>query len=359
MADRRPSLLLIGSLVGWAVFGAWALFRPDVERVMGLDPVAGHVVVFFFLSLAAFSLAIRWLGVAKGLSSAFVVSLVAAAVSEWLQPILTETRQAQIEDLAGDAVGIVAALVATAVFYAGISSRRRREQLTALCCVVGLVVSGALIVADSDAVVAWRECRGVGYGTIDDVAGEPVIHVEGAEVRVGSNSAQPLGDGLIADDSVALRCSVLGDNAYTIVATVVPATTEPEGTTPKRIFTSSVGIEQSMYNTHIGQDFDELSIRIRSGNGRQWESVPGVFTAGQLVTVAVVVDGGEAEVFVDGEPRARFSLRGSSLIDWDPDYPILIGDEFTRDRTFEGEIVSVSFFDRALDSDDAVLAGPG
>lgn len=355
VANRRPSRWLFAALTGWAVFGSWALFRPEVDRVLGLDTIVGHVVVFFFVALPTFALLVRWMGFVRGLTVGLVVSVAVAGLSEWLQPILTETRQAQLADFAGDAVGIVAALVVTAILHPLIRSERRRERVVAMCCAIGLIGSAGLIVADTDPVRAWRECGGVGYEPIVDVASAPVIHVDGDEVQFADGVRRPLGDGVIAADSAALRCSVLADGAYTIVATVTPESIEMEGTPPKRIFTSSVGINFDEYNTHIGQDFDELSVRIRSGSSRQWESIPSVFEAGREVTVAVVVSDGRAEVFVDGASRAEFELEGSSLAEWDESYPILIGDEFTGNRTFVGDIATVSFFDRALDAGDPAL----
>lgn len=355
VATSRSSVALILALFGWAAFGSWALFRPNPD-VSGLEPAVGHVVVFFFVSLALFGLFLRPMGRFRGFLIGGGLLAAIAVVSELLQPILTETRRAQQGDLFANGFGIALALVASGLLAALLRTPKRRELATAVLCVAGLVVSGLVISIGADRIRSLFDCRGRGLDRIAAVNGEPIIHVDGQMVTVGDQQALPLMDGVVASNSTDLRCSVLRSGSYSIVATVVPESIESNG--PTRIFTSSRSTDLSQQNTHLGQDFDELSIRVRSGTSRQWESVPGVFVAGQRVTVAVVVADGQADVFVDGERRATFDLVGASFGEWDATYPILIGDEFTGDRAFEGDIESVSFFDRALDSADDVLTSP-
>lgn len=347
-------MVLSAVLLSWVVFGSWMLFRPDAG-VSGFDPIVGHVVVFFFVSVAAIGLLLRPLGRVRGLVVGALTAAAVGAVSEVLQPVLTATRQAQLSDFGGNLLGISGAVVASGVLAVALKKRSRREAVTAVLCIIGLVGSLAVMVIGGDRIHVALDCRGRGYEPVAEAEGGPVIRVDGESVWLGDADPIPLGDGLVLDDSTDLRCSVLRAGSYSIVATVVPDSIESNG--PTRIFTSSISTELDMYNTHIGQDFDELSIRIRSGDDHQWESVPGVFEAGQRVTVAVVVADGQAEAFVDGASVATFDLVGDSFAEWDASYPILIGDEFTRNRTFEGTIESVSFFDRALTSDDSELAG--
>lgn len=354
VANSRSSIALGLALLGWAAFGSWALFRPNPD-VPGLEPAIGHVVVFFFVSLALFGLFLRPMGRFRGFLLGGGLLAAIAVISELLQPILTETRRAQQGDFLANGFGIAAAMVVSGLLAALLRKPERRELATAVLCVAGLVASGLVISTGADRIRSLFDCRGRGLDRIAAVSGEPIIHVDRQVITVADQQALPMTDGVVAPNSADLRCSVLRSGSYSIVATVVPESIESNG--PTRIFTSSGGIQATEYNTHIGQDFDELSIRVRSGTSQQWESVPDVFVAGQRVTVAVTVAEGQAMVFVDGERRATFDLVGESFADWDETYPILIGDEFTRDRTFEGDIELVSFFDRALDGDDEVLTG--
>lgn len=352
MASRKSSRVLLAVTITWMAFGSWLLFRTDPES--GFDPLVGHVVVFFFVSAACFGLLLRPLGVVRGLLVGTTSILVVAGISELLQPILTATRQAQSRDLAANSAGIAAAFFLTAFLCSVLRDPGRRELSTALICGVGLVLSAAAIAVGGDRIDAVVTCWGRGLDGIESAEGAPLIRVEGESVRFGDETAQPLGDGIVAADSADLRCSVLESGSYSIVATVVPASTQTGG--PMRIFTSSESTNFSDENTHLGQEFDAISVRVRSNDELQWESVPGVFVAGERVTVAMVVANGQATVFVDGEQRATFDLVGESFNDWRGDFPILIGDEFTRDRTYEGDIEIVSFFDRALLEGDPALA---
>ena len=356
MASRRSSLFVLIALVAWAIFGSWALFRPNGDG-SGINPLIGHVVVFYFVALAAFGLAIRTFGVKTSLAVGGVVIVALSGVSEALQPIVTETRQAQVSDFAANLVGIAGALATSVLLAAVLRKPAWREVVTALLCVVGLAGSVSLLIIGADRVRVELECRGQGLDPIDVVAGEPIIHVVGQTATVGNGNVGQLDNGIVADDSADLRCSVMRSGAYSIVATVVPATTEVGG--PMRIFTSSISTRFNEENTHLGQEFDMLSVRVGYGGQLQWESVPEVFVAGERVTVAMVVGDGEVNVFVDGEWRAAFDLESNSFSTWDEAYPMLVGDEFTRDRTFEGGIESVSVFDRQLLASEAALLTSG
>lgn len=355
--------MLAAVLVLWALFGSWLLLRPGTPEVSGLDPAVGHVVVFLFVSLAGFGMATYRFGTATGLGIGVAAMVVAAGVSEWLQPIVTDTRQSQRADLIANGAGIAGALLVSVVLVVLVRGASRRAWITAGLCMVGFVASGAVTVFGfEDVRVAW-ECRNLGYRPIPGVDGSPIIHADGDQVALGASRRQAddtvaprvsiaADDGLIASDSRDLRCAVLRAGGFTVVATVVPESGSSDG--PTRIFTSSIGTNRGEINTHIGQDFDELSVRHRARSRYRSEFVPLVFAAGRSVTVAVAFDGVDAAVFVDGIQRTTFELQ-SSFLDWDPDFPVLIGDEATGDRTFQGEIVTLSVYDRALAPGDPLL----
>ncbi len=63
----RPNRVLLAVLVVWVVFGSWSLFRTEAGEVPGLEPVVGHVVVFFFVALAFLALVAQLLGLKRGL----------------------------------------------------------------------------------------------------------------------------------------------------------------------------------------------------------------------------------------------------------------------------------------------------
>lgn len=356
MAQQRSSRWLLAAVVAWAVFGVWLLFRPDPGSA-GFDPLVGHVVVFFFVSVAVLGAAIRPFGVVRGVAASGVAIVLVSLVSEMLQPVLTATRQAQVSDFGANGVGILGAAILTVVLVGAVRDVARRESLTAIVCLVGLVVSAGVVSVGGDRVATAISCWGKGLEVDSSVVDGPIIRVEGQTFSVGDGASLPLGDGLLIDDSADFRCSIVASDSYSVVATVVPESTETGG--PMRIFASSEGTRNDQQNTHLGQEFDMLSVRVGYDGGLQWESVPDVFVAGQRVTVAMVVGDGEVNVFVDGEWRASFALESDAFNQWDADFPILVGDEFSRNRTFEGAIESVLVFDRMLAEGDADLSAPG
>ena len=354
-------LLLV--LLLWTVLGSWGLFRPDTDDVAGVESSVGHVVVFFFVSLAVFGLSTRRFGVPLGLALGAMAVALVGGLSEWLQPIVTDGRLTQRADLVANAAGIGSAVVASILLIALVRNDRRRAWFVAAVCAVGLGVSSVISVVGLEGPRTAWECRNAGLEPLDGSLGSPIIEVEDGDVRVGATrDGEPardeeLVDGLVAGDSGDLRCSVLRGRGYSITATVVPASIESNG--PTRIFTSSNGTDFEEQNTHLGQEFDALSVRVRTDGGFFFDTVPGVFEAGEVVTIGVAVAEGRAVVFVDGAQAAILELDGSTYFDWDPTVPVLIGDELSRDRTFEGDILMVAVYDRALEAGDPALLPAG
>lgn len=348
VATRKTSLTLFAATLGWAVFGSWALWA---------DAVLGHAVAFFFFSLCFLGLAVQLAGAKRGLASAVVLLIGVAGASEYLQPRFT-SRPAEWADVVSDVIGVGVASVVVAIAAVAFRERSALWAVLGSLCLVALAGSLGLAASGSQRIEErFDQQFGCWRKGIEAVDGGPLIQIEGTSVRIGDESPQALGDGLIAADSTDLRCSVLESGGYSIVATVVPASIETGG--PMRIFTSSEGTQATQVNTHLGQEFAGMSVRIGFRDELQWETVPDVFVSGERVTVAMTVTAEQVEVFVNGELRATFDLAGELFAGWDGDFPILIGDEFTGNRTYEGEIESVSFFDRALVAGDLALTSEG
>ena len=70
-------------------------------------------------------------------------------------------------------------------------------------------------------------------------------------------------------------------------------------------------------------------------------------------------DGSEV-VYVDGVHNTEFSRLGG-VSNWDPTYPLVVGNETNGARPFLGELHLIAIYDRALPEDEVVqnhLAGP-
>lgn len=323
----------------------------------------GHAVAFFFFSVSFLGLGVQFFGAKWGFPAAVVLLVAVAAASEALQPTFA-SRPAEWDDVVSDMIGVGVAAAVVGLVAVVFRRRTRVWGLMGLVCLVALAVSLGSAIVGTERFETRFECWGQGLDRIASAEGQPIIVIEGGiedgadgqTVQIGDEARRRIVDGLVAGDSADLRCSVVHSGSYSIVATVVPDSIESGG--PTRIFTSSDGTLLDQYNTHLGQDFGQLSIRIRSGEEARWELLPDVFVAGQPVTIAVAVSAGNAVVFVDGEIRTSFSLRSETFRSWNETYPILIGDESTRNRTFEGVIDAVSVFDRALVEGDPALEPP-
>jgi hypothetical protein len=107
-------------------------------------------------------------------------------------------------------------------------------------------------------------------------------------------------------------------------------------------------------NFHVGQERTCLSFRIRTGEGAAaWLIAEGVFmTAQPAWHVVVTYDRGSIGVFVDGELVERFDVNHGPLDVWDPELPLLLGNEATLDRPFKGDVHLVAVYERALDESE-------
>lgn len=335
-ASRRFSWALLSV---WTVFALWALLQSDPTRLPVVPVSVGHAILFLGPTLAVLGLAQR----ADRRRVAVVLLVLAALASEALQELVTAQRHAEWIDIAGDLGGVVAGLGVSMVLrrIAG-GDDLAHTRLSAIVAAALLVVSSGVIGWTSDTARQWRECQGVELDPVDAPLG-PVV--------VGDGRGELLGD------STGLRCALLGRDGFSVAAVVTPARIDSDG--PTRIVTSSVGIESDQYNLHLGQEGDALSFRVRTGKQayREWHLVSGVFEAGRRHRIVVSVDGADATVMVDGRIVTVIELRASSVAAWDPDYPVLIGDELIGQRRFDGTIEQVAIFDRPLEPSEAEVYG--
>jgi Concanavalin A-like lectin/glucanases superfamily/VanZ like family len=122
-------------------------------------------------------------------------------------------------------------------------------------------------------------------------------------------------------------------------------------TGPARIVSYSLDPEHR--NFTLGQEGGDLVFRLRTTatdlNGTASEVVvPGVVEPGKRQHVVVSFDFSAFRVFVDGALRARTPAPGGTLSNWDPDYPLVIGNEATGDRPWLGTVDRVRIYDRPV-----------
>jgi concanavalin A-like lectin/glucanase superfamily protein len=117
---------------------------------------------------------------------------------------------------------------------------------------------------------------------------------------------------------------------------------------PARIATVSEGIERDQVSVHLGVEGRALSVRLRASCGFNWWTVPDAFTSRAApVHVAVTFAGRVQRTYVQGRLVQGVRLDGR-LGRWEPEYPLVVGNEATMDRPLYGDVLLVAAYDRAL-----------
>ncbi|MEX0777962.1 MAG: LamG-like jellyroll fold domain-containing protein [Phycisphaeraceae bacterium] len=126
-------------------------------------------------------------------------------------------------------------------------------------------------------------------------------------------------------------------------------------TGPARIV--SLSRDANSRNFTLGQEEGRLIVRFRTTSSGQNGSEPtltspdGTLT-GKAQAVVFVRRGEQNLLFVDGQLVASVTVPGD-LSNWDHSMPLLLGNELTADRTWDGDIYKVAFYNRALSDEEA------
>ncbi len=161
-------------------------------------------------------------------------------------------------------------------------------------------------------------------GTIEFLALEPA-RLSPTGARHGAGAANLLPANIVADGGPAqplpadlarsLATDAQQQNALTVVARIVPATTNQRG--PARIVSFSVDTQQR--NFDLGQEGRRLVFRVRTpvsgrNGSRQQVETTSVLRAGDPATIVATYDGRVARVYVDGRlcGRRNFAAAASA-----------------------------------------------
>ncbi len=221
------------------------------------------------------------------------------------------------------------------------------------CDVAQVAVSGPEAVAPSGSVpepVAAYAFDATSGDSVADSSGSPALPLErigrtswirGGGLRLAGGAARS------TSPASAIVRSIRASGEMTALARVRPSQLDQGG--PARIVTISSGINFGQVDVHLGQEGRSLSVRLRATCGEfTWTKVPNVFTSTcDPVDLAVTFTEGIERVYVDGAPVAAWRLRGT-LGNWDPQFPLVVGNEATLDRPFLGDVFGVRVYDRAL-----------
>lgn len=387
MHRRAASRLIGGVTLGWLACFAYLTLSPEIPDVPGLasgDRVlgAGHLVASLILAALVYLWLVitfpdltrlRTAGVAFGAASAFglLVELVQFPVPE---------REPQIVDAVLDIAGSALAVAALAAVSPPIL---RRPRVPVLAGALGMVLiasttaviafgstdtpaearcpgtvssdelpsvdpatlpAGAVDRVDAGLIALLRFDRRAAGGTpdaLDLVERGPVEHIQPHGVRL-------TGDAVVSTPGPAREVADSIVDDFTVEAWVRPTRLDQSG--PARIVSSSDGADLTDVNFHLGQDRHCLSLRLDTGRREaEWLLLADVFDRPQPAWHLVATyDSGTVRVYVDGEPRLEEDFDDADVSGWSRDYPLLVGNEATRDRPFEGEIYLVAVYERAL-----------
>jgi VanZ family protein len=387
--------VLTGIWLGCFVYLGVASRLPNIPGVTGRGEsvaLSGHFLTTLVLALLIFAV-IR----ARDLSrSTLVVALVAfgaAAVAGGVIEVLqafTRTRTPELVDWLFDALGglvgvgvmvlidrkpsfrprmvtaahslggTVAALAVSAFF---IWPPIAPEEVTVYC--PAEVAERRVPVAPIDAGTGARVPDGLVVlytfqDSSDDVSGlAPALNLYlagGANVRDG-RLRMGGGDDVALSPGPAARIheAAAMSGAFTVETWLRPADLLQRG--PARIVSTSGSTDLGDVNFHVGQERTCLSIRVRTDEGAAaWLLTEGVFLGPQPAWhVAVTYDRGSIGVFVDGALVEQYDVNHGPLRVWDPTLPLLVGNEATLDRPFQGDIHLVAFYGRALDESEIAI----
>jgi len=124
---------------------------------------------------------------------------------------------------------------------------------------------------------------------------------------------------------------------------------------PARIITYSLNTYQR--NFTLGQENDSLILRLRTTESDENGIYPHfrankVFEAGKKQHLTVTFDGMSEKLYVDGKLREFSSALEGTFSIWDPKAFFMIGNEYTGDRFWQGEIYLVALYNRALGDEE-------
>ena len=129
------------------------------------------------------------------------------------------------------------------------------------------------------------------------------------------------------------------------------ATDNPNQIGPARIV--SYSLNTGKRNFTLGQFKKKLIMRLRTTETdlnaiHPHVEVDGVFDFSGPQHIAVAYDFTEQSIFVNGKMRLREDVPGGGFSNWDPSYQLVLGNETTGSRPWNGKIFYIAIHNRAL-----------
>ena len=159
----------------------------------------------------------------------------------------------------------------------------------------------------------------------------------------------PRGQILSESSPVRLHQTLLAGRGLTLEAWLASEDKDQHG--PARIV--SYSLNPSLRNFMLGQEGSDLVVRLRTTqtnlNGTDPEFVvENVFLKTGFQHIVVTYNFLEQRVYVDGELRRKADIPGGGFDNWDPSYPLVLGNEATGNREWLGKISLLAIYDHPL-----------
>jgi hypothetical protein len=190
--------------------------------------------------------------------------------------------------------------------------------------------------------------------------GEP-LELEIADptaVRWGNEGLTLTGSTLISSPLAANRLieAIRHSGEITLEAWITPANSSQTG--PARIVSVSDGA--SRRNFTLGQDGSRYEVRLRSAstseNGIPGRSSPAGTARAQRSHLHYVRNAeGQTTLYVDGQRVAEGAVTGD-LLNWDDGFNLLLGNESSQDRPWQGTFHALAIYSQALSPEELRLA---
>jgi len=179
--------------------------------------------------------------------------------------------------------------------------------------------------------------------TVDLTAnGSPVAWKPGRITLSGTSRLRSI------ESARVLNAAIQKSGAVTVEVWLRPADVNQSG--PARIVTLSR--DPGVRNLTLGQDGHRFDVRLRTQSTSE-NGIPSLSTPDQTVTTTLthVVythdQGGQTSLYVNGKQVASRVIPGD-LSGWAQDYHLILGNEATGDRPWQGDLHLVALFDRML-----------
>ena len=193
---------------------------------------------------------------------------------------------------------------------------------------------------------------------VKDVSGvEPALDLQIANnkaVKWGKESLDVHGRTIIKSIKVPTKITkkIKGTGQLTVEAWIQPANLKQGG--PARILTISKDI--SNRNFTLGQDGNKYDLRLRTSNaslnGLPSLASPVKSVSTELTHLAYTREpSGKARLYLNARQVAEKNIPGD-LKDWDGNYRLALGNEFSNNRAWQGSYHLVAIYGRALSSQD-------